>query len=139
MALKKGDAALPVTATSGRNHECLKTQREVVRQRGTAGNSDRADVARRGSEVLKTAAKTHPYQFQFTSQDGLRMACARWDSGRPFYPGGRHEMLNEINRAEVRANLLRWISYVLERRENQPTTWTPRRSGRFLCRNLRRS
>ena len=26
-----------------------------------------------------------------------------------FYPGGRHEMLNEINRSEVRANLLAWI------------------------------
>jgi alpha-beta hydrolase superfamily lysophospholipase len=31
-----------------------------------------------------------------------------------FYPGGRHEMLNEINRGQVRANLLRWISVVLE-------------------------
>jgi alpha-beta hydrolase superfamily lysophospholipase len=30
-----------------------------------------------------------------------------------FYPGGRHEMLNEINRDEVRKNLLRWISGVL--------------------------
>jgi alpha-beta hydrolase superfamily lysophospholipase len=30
-----------------------------------------------------------------------------------FYPGGRHEMLNEINREEVRANVLRWISRVL--------------------------
>ena len=29
------------------------------------------------------------------------------------YPGGRHEMLNEINRGEVRANLLVWISGVL--------------------------
>jgi len=27
--------------------------------------------------------------------------------------GGRHEMLNEVNRAEVRANLLCWISRVL--------------------------
>lgn len=26
-----------------------------------------------------------------------------------FYPGGRHEMRNEINREEVRANLLHWI------------------------------
>jgi hypothetical protein len=26
-----------------------------------------------------------------------------------FYPGGRHEMLNEINRDEVRAKLLEWI------------------------------
>jgi alpha-beta hydrolase superfamily lysophospholipase len=31
-----------------------------------------------------------------------------------FYPGGRHEMLNEINRDEVRARLLGWISTVLE-------------------------
>ena len=30
-----------------------------------------------------------------------------------FYEGGRHEMLNEINRDEVRANLLGWISAVL--------------------------
>ena len=30
-----------------------------------------------------------------------------------FYPGGRHEMLNEINRDEVRSNLLGWISGVL--------------------------
>jgi len=27
-----------------------------------------------------------------------------------LYPGGRHEMLNEINRQEVLANLLCWIS-----------------------------
>jgi alpha-beta hydrolase superfamily lysophospholipase len=30
-----------------------------------------------------------------------------------FYDGGRHEMLNEINRAEVQRNLLTWISAVL--------------------------
>jgi alpha-beta hydrolase superfamily lysophospholipase len=31
-----------------------------------------------------------------------------------FYPGGRHEMLNEINRHEVQARLLGWISRTLE-------------------------
>jgi alpha-beta hydrolase superfamily lysophospholipase len=31
-----------------------------------------------------------------------------------FYPGGRHEMLNEINSKEVRTNLLLWISSVLQ-------------------------
>jgi len=31
-----------------------------------------------------------------------------------FYVGGRHEMLNEINRDEVRGRLLGWISSVLE-------------------------
>jgi len=31
-----------------------------------------------------------------------------------FYPAGRHEMLNEINRDEVRARLLTWISSVLD-------------------------
>jgi alpha-beta hydrolase superfamily lysophospholipase len=30
-----------------------------------------------------------------------------------FYDGGRHEMFNEINRGEVRTNLLTWISAVL--------------------------
>jgi alpha-beta hydrolase superfamily lysophospholipase len=30
-----------------------------------------------------------------------------------FYPGGRHEMFNEINRQEIRSNLLRWIFKVL--------------------------
>jgi alpha-beta hydrolase superfamily lysophospholipase len=30
------------------------------------------------------------------------------------YEGGRHEMLNEINRGEVRANLLVWISAILD-------------------------
>jgi alpha-beta hydrolase superfamily lysophospholipase len=32
-----------------------------------------------------------------------------------FYPGGRHEMLNEINRNEVRANQLDWISALCTR------------------------
>jgi alpha-beta hydrolase superfamily lysophospholipase len=39
-----------------------------------------------------------------------------------FYPGGRHEMLNEINRDEVRANLLHWISGVLEDKKPSPET-----------------
>lgn len=38
------------------------------------------------------------------------------DISHDFYPGGRHEMLNEINRDEVRANLLGWLSAVLARR-----------------------
>src|SRR4029077_408850 len=31
-----------------------------------------------------------------------------------FYPGGRHEMLNEINRRQVQSRLLGWISQTLE-------------------------
>jgi alpha-beta hydrolase superfamily lysophospholipase len=31
-----------------------------------------------------------------------------------FYPGGRHEMLNEVNSSEVRTDLLLWISSVLQ-------------------------
>jgi alpha-beta hydrolase superfamily lysophospholipase len=31
------------------------------------------------------------------------------------YPGGRHEMLSEINRREVQTRLLGWISYILEK------------------------
>ena len=32
-----------------------------------------------------------------------------------FYPGGRHEMLNEINRRQVQTRLLGWISRTLEK------------------------
>ena len=33
------------------------------------------------------------------------------------YTGGPHEMLNEINRVEALANLLGWISAVLDKQE----------------------
>src|SRR6202040_1798070 len=32
-----------------------------------------------------------------------------------FYPGGRHEMLNETNRRQVQTRLLGWISRTLEK------------------------
>jgi len=37
------------------------------------------------------------------------------DISHDFYSGGRHEMLNEINRDEVQARLLNWISLQLEK------------------------
>lgn len=43
-----------------------------------------------------------------------------YDVFHEFYPGGRHEMLNEINRDEVRADLLGWIRAVLSRRQGSP-------------------
>lgn len=43
-----------------------------------------------------------------------------YDISHDFYVGGRHEMLNEINREVVRARLLAWISAVLERHEGWP-------------------
>src|SRR5262245_58444095 len=50
---------------------------------------------------------------------GVRVLVERYrtaglyDITHDFYPGGRHEMLNEINRDEVHARLLGWISAVL--------------------------
>ncbi|MCC8935680.1 alpha/beta hydrolase [Bradyrhizobium sp. Arg68] len=42
------------------------------------------------------------------------------DIAHDFYPGGRHEMLNETNRREVQTRLLGWISSVLERLHTYP-------------------
>src|SRR5262249_44330417 len=42
-------------------------------------------------------------------------AAGLCDVSHAFYPGGRHEMLNEINRGEVRADLLHWMSAVSKR------------------------
>jgi alpha-beta hydrolase superfamily lysophospholipase len=38
-----------------------------------------------------------------------------YDISHDFYEGGRHEMLNEINREQVRGRLLAWIASILER------------------------
>jgi alpha-beta hydrolase superfamily lysophospholipase len=52
--------------------------------------------------------------------DGVELLIRRYekaglyDVSHDFYKGGRHEMLNEINRDEVRERLLAWISSVLE-------------------------
>jgi alpha-beta hydrolase superfamily lysophospholipase len=52
--------------------------------------------------------------------EGVQILIARYrsagvdDISHDFYPGGRHEMLNETNRRDVRACLLGWISAVLE-------------------------
>lgn len=54
--------------------------------------------------------------------EGLRILIERYyEAGmrkisHDFYPGGRHEMLNEINRAQVQANLCAWIGSVVERK-----------------------
>ncbi len=51
--------------------------------------------------------------------EGVRTLIERYhkagvcDISHDFYEGGRHEMLNELNRGQVRTNLLVWISAVL--------------------------
>jgi alpha-beta hydrolase superfamily lysophospholipase len=47
-----------------------------------------------------------------------------YDISRDFYLGGRHEMLNEINREEVRERLLAWISSILEGSAYRPRSST---------------
>ena len=57
--------------------------------------------------------------------EGVRTLIERYreaglnDISHDFYPCGRNEMLNEINRAEVRARLLEWISEVLKLQEDR--------------------
>ena len=52
--------------------------------------------------------------------DGVQLLINRYekaglyDVSHDFYQGGRHEMLNEINRDEVRGRLLAWIASLLE-------------------------
>ena len=54
--------------------------------------------------------------------EGVRLLIDRYrnagmrDIAYDFYPGGRHEMLNETNRGEVLARLLAWIAGVVGRR-----------------------
>jgi alpha-beta hydrolase superfamily lysophospholipase len=53
--------------------------------------------------------------------EGVRVLIDRYRSAgitsiaHDFYPGGRHEMLHELNRRDVITNLLVWLSGILER------------------------
>jgi alpha-beta hydrolase superfamily lysophospholipase len=53
--------------------------------------------------------------------EGVRALVERYRSAgitsiaHDLYPGGRHEMLHELNRREVFTNLLVWISSILKR------------------------
>jgi alpha-beta hydrolase superfamily lysophospholipase len=53
--------------------------------------------------------------------EGVRTLIERYRKARirdisyDFYEGGRHEMLNEINRGEVQRNLLVWVFSLLRR------------------------
>ena len=55
--------------------------------------------------------------------EGVRLLMERYrkagiqNISHDFYIGGRHEMLNEVNREEVRANLLSWIMRSLKSRQ----------------------
>lgn len=53
--------------------------------------------------------------------DGVQLLIYRYakaglyDISHDFYEGGRHEMLNEINKDEVRRRLLTWVASIVER------------------------
>ena len=62
-----------------------------------------------------------------TTQDGGECGFARGERGRRgrsaglkdmsirLYPGGRHEMLNEINKEDVKQDILNWINEKLKK------------------------
>jgi alpha-beta hydrolase superfamily lysophospholipase len=58
--------------------------------------------------------------------DGVRLLMCRYrraglcDIAHDFYPGGRHEMLNEINRDEVLERLVAWLDLTLNTRPQPP-------------------
>ncbi|MEJ2132607.1 MAG: alpha/beta hydrolase, partial [Gammaproteobacteria bacterium] len=72
---------------------------------------------RRDLPVLLVAGDRDPINRNL---EGLRLLEQRWrEAGveridTQYYEGGRHEMLNEINRDEVTANIIQWLNDTLE-------------------------
>jgi alpha-beta hydrolase superfamily lysophospholipase len=62
---------------------------------------------------------------------GRYSSAGLYDIQQDFYPGGRHEMLNETNGEEVRERLLRWITARLHepRFETSVPGWSMRRAS----------
>jgi alpha-beta hydrolase superfamily lysophospholipase len=69
--------------------------------------------------VLLVAGDADPLNRKL---EGLRLLEQRWrEAGvervdTRYYPGGRHEMLNEINRDQVTREIIAWLTEVLENR-----------------------
>ena len=59
-------------------------------------SGDRDPVGERGKGVIRA--------YQAFRKAGMRDVTVQ------FYPGGRHEMLNELNRDEVYDDILKWLS-----------------------------
>jgi alpha-beta hydrolase superfamily lysophospholipase len=80
-------------------------------------NSQRLRGIRRALPIYLFSGSEDPVGEQL---EGLRILIGRYRSAglsnisHHFYPGGRHEMLHEVNSQEVRTNLLLWISSVLQ-------------------------
>jgi len=65
----------------------------------------------------------HQLQGIRTLIDRYRQAGIR-NISHDFYEGGRHEMLNELNRGQVRTNILVWLSSVLhDQSRNREALW----------------
>lgn len=83
-------------------------------------NPDRLQNMREDLSIYLFSGSDDPVGEQL---DGLRLLIYRYekaglyDISHDFYEGGRHEMLNEINRDEVRRRLLGWIASILEASE----------------------
>jgi len=85
------------------------------------------------ANLLKVRPDSHVYLLSGSKDpvgqqlEGVRVLIARYrkvgihDISNDFYPGGRHEMLKEINCDAVMANLLDWISALLKNTTNRAT------------------
>ena len=63
--------------------------------------------------------KNLQHEFRFTSQ-GISFPAAKIQLAE----GWRHEMLNELNRGQVRTNILVWLSSVLhDQSRNREAVW----------------
>jgi len=78
--------------------------------------------------------KNSQHQFRFASQYGLQIACTRYEGRVPacaacnishdFHQAGRHETPYELNRGQVRTNILVWLSSVLhDQSRNREAVW----------------
>jgi alpha-beta hydrolase superfamily lysophospholipase len=80
-------------------------------------NSCRLRGIRRALPIYIFSGSEDPVGQQL---EGIRILISRYRSAglsnisHHFYPGGRHEMLNEVNSNEVRTDLLLWMSSVLQ-------------------------
>jgi hypothetical protein len=76
--------------------------------------------------------KNSQHEFRFTSQDGLQIECTSWNGRGPARGDWLScdarvvEAFNELNRSQVRTNILVWLSSVLHDQSRNREALCPR-------------
>ena len=88
----------------------MKSRENLVRLKQFQVNEKRRQLLQLDMMIAEFERMAVELELQITAEE---KKAGITDITTDFYPGGRHEMLNEANRDEVVTNLKNWIERII--------------------------